>query len=96
MKINQPETTVQACPRIAVSKVRELLDDHFLEVLEQNQKLASCCRHPENHEISAWKSKPSEPVPDIYIFHCMDPDCGRQHRRFMVGQGDIRPVWEVR
>jgi len=58
--------------------------------LEQNQFLASCCRHPENHEIEARKSHPDEPAADIYIFHC---GCGRQHRVFCVGQEDDRPEW---
>lgn len=53
--------------------------------LEQNQLLASCCRHPENHEIEARKSHPKELTPDIYIFHC---SCGRKHTVFCIGSRD--------
>jgi hypothetical protein len=81
-----------ACKRYPVKKLMGLLPVKYLEALEQNQKIASCCRHPENHEIEAFKSKPDEKAPDIYIFHC---SCGRQHRRFCIGGGDVRPVWEV-
>jgi hypothetical protein len=81
-----------ACKRYPVKKLMALLPVKYLEALEQNQKIASCCRHPENHEIEAFKSKPDEKAPDIYIFHCT---CGKQHRRFCVGGGDVRPVWEI-
>jgi hypothetical protein len=85
---------VQACPRIPVAKLPPgLIPLKFIEALEQNQQIASCCRHPENHEIEALKSNETETAPDIYIFHCT---CGRKHRRFMCGGGDIRPIWEVR
>jgi hypothetical protein len=67
--------------------------ERYFTALERNQKIASCCRHPEAHDIEAFKSHPDEQAPDIYIFHCQ---CGRQHRRFCVGQGDPRPVWHVR
>ena len=83
---------MQACPRIPVSKLGTLVPVKFREALEQNQQIASCCRHPENHEIEALKSNEAEKAPDIYIFHCT---CGRQHRRFMMGGGDERPFWEV-
>ncbi len=87
-----PDTITQACPRYPVAKLANLLPIKFIEALEQNQKIASCCRHPENHDIEAFKSHPDEKAPDIYIFHCT---CGRKHRRFCVGGGDVRPVWEV-
>jgi hypothetical protein len=87
-------THVQACPRHPVSKLpKGLIPLKYFEALEQNQQIASCCRHPEDHEIEAFKSRPEEPAPDIYVFHCI---CGRMHRRFCVGSGDVRPVWEVR
>lgn len=86
-----PETQVQACPR---RKVSDFPPDHLkpnhIAHLEQNQMIASCCRHPENHEVEARKSHPDEPAPDIYIFYC---GCGRKHRFFCVGQTDKRPVW---
>ncbi len=90
-----PETRVKACPRHKVSKLLKvkLLPQKYLEALEHNQKIAHCCRHPENHEIEAFKSHPNEKAPDIYIFYCT---CGRKHVRFCVGGGDVRPVWEVR
>ncbi len=90
----EPETTVTACPRYKVSKLKNLLPPKYLEYLEHNQKIAHCCRHPENHDIEAFKSHPNEKAPDIYIFYC--DGCGRKHRIFCVGGGDIRPVWDVR
>jgi hypothetical protein len=88
-----PETQVQACPKV---KVADLPDDflpkRFIEGLEQNQQIASCCRHPENHEVEARKSHPDEKAPDIYVFHCT---CGRKHVRFCVGMDDQRPTWEA-
>jgi hypothetical protein len=92
LKRIMPDTLFQVCKRHPVKKLRSLLPDKYLEVLEQNQQIASCCRHPENHDISAWKSSPKEEAPDVYILHCT---CGRQHRRFCVGGGDDRPVWEI-
>lgn len=86
-----PETTTPACPRVKVADLPEgLIPTRYFEALEHNQQIASCCRHPENHEIEAMKSHPEEPAPDIYIFHCT---CGRKHRRFCVGIGDERPIW---
>jgi hypothetical protein len=93
---------VLAAPRHPVAKLPPgLLPIKYIEALEQNQQIASCCRHPENHEIEAWYSCEAEAakgVPDIYIFHCT---CGRQHRRFCVGgsapgKPEFRPFWEVR
>lgn len=89
-----PETQVQACPRVKVADlpVGHLKQKH-IEHLEQNQKIASCCRHPENHEVEALKSHPNEAFPDIYIFHC---NCGRKHRFFCVGNTDPdRPFWDA-
>ena len=88
----QPETQVVVCPRYPVAKLAHMIPRHFLSTLEQNQQIASCCRHPENHDIEARKSHPDEPAPDIYIFYCT---CGRRHPRFMVGNS-TRFVWEVR
>ena len=82
-----------ACERIKVKRCPARLPTHYLETLEHNQKLASCCRHPENHEIEAFKSSPDEKLPDIYVFHCT---CGRKHSRFCVGGGDTRPFWDIR
>lgn len=86
----------QACPPFPVAKLGGLVPAKYLEALEQNQKLALCCRHPENHTIEALYSCEAERdrgMPDIYIFTC---DCGKKHRRFCVGGGDVRPFWEVR
>lgn len=88
-----PETQVPACPRVKVADLPEgFLKKNHIEALEQNQKIASCCRHPENHEVEARKSHPEEKVPDIYIFHCT---CGRKHRFFCVGMTDERPTWDA-
>ena len=57
----------------------------YAEALEHNQMIASCCRHPENHQMDAWFSTPEQAqkgVPDIYRFHCT---CGRVHSRYCVG-----------
>lgn len=87
-----PETHVQACPRRKVSEFPAgFLKQKHIERLEHDQTIRSCCRHPENHEIEAFKSHPDEPCPDIYIFHC---GCGRKHRFFCVGRTDTRPAWE--
>jgi hypothetical protein len=87
---------VVACPKTPVAKLSHLIPAHYRETLEHNQQLASCCRNTENHEIEAIFSCEEEArkgVPDIYIMHC---SCGRQHRRFCVGGGDVRPFWECR
>jgi hypothetical protein len=97
------EGHVVACKRHPVAKLMHAIPAKYIEALEQNQQIASCCRHPENHEIEAfysngderWRGKdPARDMPnppDIYIMHCT---CGRQHRRFCVGGGE-RPFWEV-
>ena len=72
---------VLACKRHPVAKLKGLIPPKYIEALEQNQMLRSCCRHPENHDIEAFKSRAEEAAPDIYIFHCR---CGRQHRRFCI------------
>lgn len=96
-----------ACKRIPVAKLLKMMPDfpvRYLEALEQNQQIASCCRHPENHDIEAFFSCPAEArkgVPDIYKFHCT---CGRVHARFCIGgdhpvdpdKRDFRPFWDVR
>ena len=86
-----PETQVPACPKVKVADFPPgFIPTKYFEALEHNQMIASCCRHPENHDIEALKSHPDEPAPDIYIFHCT---CGRKHRRFCVGLTDTRPTW---
>ena len=97
--VPQDDKGRRICPRYPVAKLLKrgpngtsILPPKFLEALEQNQKIASCCRHPENHEIEGLKSHPDEPSVDIYIFYCT---CGRLHRRFCVGGNDVRPVWVV-
>jgi hypothetical protein len=92
MKEVRPFTRVPALRRRPVREVLDRIPQKYLDVLEQNQKIASCCRHPEEHEIEAFKSRAEETTPDIYIFHCMR--CGRQHRRFCVGGSDARPFWD--
>lgn len=86
-----PATQTPACPRVKVADLPEgFLKQKHIEGLEQNQKISSCCRHPENHDVEARKSHPDEIAPDIYIFHCT---CGKKHRFFCVGFTDERPVW---
>lgn len=88
-----PETQIPACPRVKVADLPEgTLKQKHIDHMEQNQQIASCCRHPENHEVEARKSHPDEFGPDIYIFHCK---CGKKHRFFCVGMHDERPAWEA-
>lgn len=88
-------TITPVCPRRPVQKLIQSnrMPVKYLQALERNQKIASCCRHPENHDIEAFKSHPDEVLPDIYKFYCT---CGRTHTRFCVGGGDVRPMWTVR
>jgi hypothetical protein len=91
-----PETRVLACPRVKMSDLPDgfIPPKYYERNLEQNQLIAACCRHPENHEIEAHKSHPDEEAPDIYIFHCT---CGRRHVRFLAGNVDdvARPIWNA-
>lgn len=88
-----PETITPHCPRRKVSDFPPgFIPPRLYESnLEHNQLIASCCRHPENHEIEAFKSHPDELCADIYVFHCT---CGRKHRVFCVGMEDPRPEWK--
>ena len=88
----RPVTTVLACKRYPVARLKGLIPARYFEALEHNQMLRSCCRHPENHDIEAFKSRAEETAPDVYVFHC---PCGRKHRRFCIGGGDERPFWEI-
>jgi hypothetical protein len=93
--VRGPGSHILACVRTPVARLMKHLPARYIEALEQNQQIAHCCRHPENHDIEAWYSCEEERqkgVPDIYILHCT---CGRQHRRFCVGWGE-RPAWETR
>jgi hypothetical protein len=89
-----PEAQIPCSPRRKVSDFPAgfIPASLYERNLEQNQKLAPCCRHPENHEIEGRKSHPDEKAVDIYIFHC--DGCGRKHRVFCVGMGDPRPEWK--
>ncbi len=90
-----PETPhVLACPRVNVADLPEgHVKPKWIDQLEQNQLAASCCRHPENHTIEAWKTHPDEEAPNIYIFRCT---CGRKHVKFCVGETDNhRPMWNA-
>ncbi len=90
-----PETIAEACPKV---KVKDFPPGHipprYFEAMEHNQLIRSCCRHPENHEIAAFKSHPDEKAPDIYIFYC---NCGRMHRRYIAARTDKepRPLWSA-
>ena len=87
-------THTLVCPRRKVSEVAHHLPAKYLEAMEQNQLAKSCCRHPENHEVEAYDSRPGLlNSPDIYIFHC---SCGAKHRRFCVDRGvpTERPKWD--
>lgn len=91
-----PDTQVVVCPRVKIADLPEgfIPAKYYERNLEQNQQIASCCRHPENHEVEARKSHPSEEAPDIYVFYCT---CGRKHVRWLLGTTDdvTRPVWKA-
>jgi hypothetical protein len=91
----RPTPYAVACRRYPVAKLSHVLPLKYFEQLEQNQQVASCCRHPENHEVEAWYSSEADKakrIPDIYINYCT---CGRRHYRFCVGGGE-RPFWDIR
>ena len=83
------------CPQAPLKTLTGVVPAKFLEAVEHNQLTNHCCRNLVEHgaTIEAWKSKPDEPAPDIYVIQC--GGCGRKHRRFMMGEGP-RPVWEIR
>ena len=84
-----------ACKRVKVADCPSRIPLKWIEDLEQNQNIRSCCRHPEAHDLEALFSSDADKqkgIPDIYIFHC---PCGRQHKRFCVGGGP-RIFWEIR
>ena len=86
------ETRVLSCPRRKVSEFPPgFLKQNHIEALEQNQKLAHCCRHPENHWVEGYKTHPDELVTDSYEYICT---CGRRHRVLCVGIDDTRPEWK--
>jgi hypothetical protein len=95
-EVTQPVTywpdanLIEACVRVPVAKCPARIPASMLEPMEHNQQIASCCRHPENHDISAWYSSAEDRdkgVPDIYVFHCT---CGKVHRQFHVGGSKTR------
>jgi hypothetical protein len=100
---NWPDThLIEACVRVPVARCPARIPARMLEPMEHNQQIASCCRHPENHDISAWYTSAEDAakgIPDVYVFHCT---CGRVHRQFHVGGSDratgngMRPFWEIR
>ena len=96
-------TATAACPKVKVKNPAPdvwtaggaRLPLRWAEAMEQNQQIASCCRHPENHEISAWYSCDAERAkgtPDLYVFHC---PCGRVHRRLCCGGNPMTPDGEI-
>lgn len=92
-----PKTRVLVCPRVRVSDfpVGFIPPKYYERSLEQNQLIASCCRHPENHFIEAWKSHKDEEAPDQYVFIC--DGCKRQHVHWLLGATDDvpRPIWKA-
>lgn len=82
---------VVVCARQPVARVKAVLPARYIESMEQNQLLKSCCRQAEEHEVEALQSRPDVKGPDLYVFHCK---CGRKHRRLCVGNKP-RPVWNI-
>jgi hypothetical protein len=90
-----PATQQLACPRVKMSDFPAgfIPERLYAKATYQNQLAASCCRHPENHEIAAFKSHPDEKVPDTYILYCT---CGRRHINFGVWKHNEQvPVWDA-
>lgn len=86
---------IPACPRYPVAKLVHLLPAKYLTKLAEEAKY-DCCKNALEHDIEAFYSSAADQErgrPDVYVLHC---NCGRPHRRFCVGGGDDRPVWEVR
>ncbi|MEP6827926.1 MAG: hypothetical protein ABJA10_07610 [Aestuariivirga sp.] len=97
-----PETLThpEASPRSAVTSIAAQLRStsrlgHYMDALEKNEKIATCCRQPIKHDIVSYFSPVgnAKNEADIYIFVCT---CGKAHRRVCMGQGDVRPMWSVR
>lgn len=78
---------ILACPRHPVEKLWRILPTKYLKALEDNEKIAECCRNPRaNMDIEAWWSNEEEKnkgAPDIYKFYCNE--CERVHVRFCLG-----------
>lgn len=58
---------------------RNVLLIKYIEQAQQNQQAASCCRHPENHDVVALYSCEAEKTrdgknqpPDIYLLICKE------------------------
>lgn len=96
-----------ACVRTSMRQIGHIIPKRLYERnLEQNQNIAVCCRHADEHDIEAFYSSEEDAtrgVPDIYVFHCNG--CGRKHRVFCVGGSkgagpdapmELRPKWEIR
>lgn len=100
---------ILACPPIPVRRMmaydengvldysssKNYLPFRYVEMLEQNQELATCCRHPENHTIEAWYTNEEDAeneTPDLYILTCT---CGRRHYRLCCA-GGYRAHWDCR
>ncbi len=109
---NPPEmhTHKMACQRVKVSECPSKIPTKWIEALEQNQQISSCCRHPENHDIMAFHSPSAERVfrpddpsdPDVGrwitvpdIYMFICDGCQRIHRRPICGGGE-RIAWEIR
>jgi hypothetical protein len=64
-----------AFKRMPVADCPAKIPVRWFEALEHNQKIPSCCRHPENHDIVSLYSSNDDKakgVPDIYIFICKE------------------------
>lgn len=93
-KVLQPETRVLVCKRRPVASFPQgYIPWQMMEPMEHNQTIASCCRHPENHDIEAWKSNPSLKGPDQYIFIC---SCGKKHVNWVLAEkcSYLLPEWK--
>jgi hypothetical protein len=90
----QPVTRVQACPRRPVASFAPgFIPWQMFEPMEHNQKIRSCCRHPENHDVEAYKSNPGLKGPDQFVFICK---CGKKHVNWILANTvDFRiPEWK--
>ena len=71
----------QTLKRTKVKDIASLMEPRHLKALRDNDKLAACCRKPEDHEVEMFQTEEGVEGQDLAIFHCT---CGRRHFRIAV------------
>jgi len=89
-----PKLREQDKPLIKVGKTGDVTDTnfmkqlpaHYLRALEDNPKLAACCRDVKNnYTYETFKTSDKLENPDMAVFTCTV--CGRKHYRSAAGPG---------